>query len=513
MTWRDQGRSGYRAKQRVVVLGGGTAGWMTAAGLVRLLPDAVEVQLVESEDIGIVGVGEATLPHLRGFIETLGIDEAAFMEATRATFKLGIDFRDFGRIGESYIHPFGSFGEELNGVAFHHYWLELRKHGLAGSLGDYSLAVTAALANRFRPPAADESLASTYGYAYQFDATLFGPFMRSFATNAGVIRHEGRVVAVRRDGSSGDVTALELEDGRIIEGDVFVDCSGFRSLLLGGELQEDWEDWSHWLPCDRAAAVPCTHSSEDIPPYTTATAMPAGWRWEIPLQHRMGNGYVYSSAHLGDEEACEVILSHANGSPLADPRVLRFRAGRRRRSWSHNVIGVGLASGFLEPLESTSIYLAQMAITYLVELFPIDGKIEPRDRDEFNRLVDMEYDRIRDFLILHYHATSRDDSDFWNDMRTLRVPDTLADKLELWRNTGRVTKYSEGLFFEPSWVAVYVGQGLIPDRHDTRPGLLDRTKLARAVDRLAQAVSKEADNMPRHRDFLRADPARMAPTA
>ena len=241
--------------------------------------------------------------------------------------------------------------------------------------------------------------------------------------------------------------------------------------------------------------------------------MSAGWRWEIPLQHRMGNGYVYSSAHLGDEEACEAILSHANGTPLADPRVLRFRAGRRRRSWSHNVIGVGLASGFLEPLEFTSIYLAQMAITYLVELFPIDGKIEPRDRDEFNRLVDMEYDRIRDFLILHYHATSRDDSDFWNDMQTLRVPDTLADKLELWRNTGRVTKYSEGLFFEPSWVAVYVGQGLIPDRHDSRPGLLDRTKLARALDRLAQAVSKEAENMPRHRDFLRADPARMAPKA
>ena len=513
MKQSGQSRSGGSRKRRVVVLGGGTAGWMTAAGLVRLLPDGVDVQLVESEDIGIVGVGEATLPHIRSFIETLGIDEAAFMEATHATYKLGIDFRDFGRIGTSYIHPFGSFGEELNGVGFHHYWLELHRHGLAGQLGDYSLAVAAALANKFRPPAADESLASTYGYAYQFDATLFGPFMRSFSTEAGVTRHEGKVVAVQRNTANGDVAALELDDGRLIEGDLFVDCSGFRSLLLGEELGEQWEDWSHWLPCDRAAAMPCTHSSEDISPYTTATAMPAGWRWQIPLQHRMGNGYVFSSTHVSEDRACEAIIGHVDGKPLADPRILRFRPGRRRRSWSHNVIGVGLASGFLEPLESTSIYLAQMAITYLIELFPQADAIDASDRDEFNRLVDMEYDRIRDFLILHSHVTTRDDSEFWNDMRTMRVPDTLADKLELWRRTGRVAKYSEGLFFEPSWVAVYIGQGLLPEQHDARPAALDRTKLTRAVDRLEQAVRAEVQGMPRHRDFLRSDASRLAPAA
>ena len=505
----DQGRK----KVRVVVLGGGTAGWMAAAGIARLLLDLADVQLVESQDIGIVGVGEATLPHIRGFVEKLGIDEAAFMKATHATYKLGIDFRDFGRIGESYIHPFGSFGEELNGVDFHHYWLELQRQGLARPLGDYSLAVVAAQANRFRPPAHDVSLASTYGYAYQFDATLFGPFMRDFGLSIGVRRHEGRVSEVERDGANGDVTALVIEDGRRIEGDLFIDCSGFASLLLGRELGEEWEDWTHWLPCDRAAAMPCTHATEEIRPYTTATAMPAGWRWQIPLQHRMGNGYVFSSAHIAEEEACDALVSAAEGEPLADPRILRFRPGRRARSWSGNVIGVGLASGFLEPLESTSIYLAQMAITYLIELFPVDGVIDPRDRDEFNRLVDMEYDRVRDFLILHYHATTRDDSEFWNHVRTMTVPDSLAAKLELWRRAGRVEKYSDGLFYDASWIAVYIGQGMLPEQHDTRPALGNPQQLARATERLREAIAAEVAAMPGHRDYLRKEAARLAEAA
>lgn len=500
-------------KVRVVVLGGGTAGWMTAAGLAKLLPELADVQLVESDDIGIVGVGEATLPHIRGFVEKLGIDEAAFMKATHATFKLGIDFRDFGRIGESYVHPFGSFGEELKGVGFHHYWLELQRHGLARPLGDYSLAVKAALANRFQPPEQDDSLASSYGYAYQFDATLFGPFMRDFGVANGVRRHEGKVISVERNGESGDVAALVLEDGRKISGDVFVDCSGFRSLLLGQELEEEWQDWNHWLPCDRAAAMPCTHATEDIRPYTTATAMPAGWRWQIPLQHRMGNGYVFSSAHLSDEEACEAIIASAEGKPLSDPRILRFRPGRRSRSWSRNVIGVGLSSGFLEPLESTSIYLAQMAITYLIELFPEDGVIDPRDRAEFNRLVDMEYDRVRDFLILHYNATTRDDSDFWNHVRTMTVPDSLANKLELWRRAGRIEKYSDGLFYDASWIAVYVGQGLLPERHDMRAALGEPQHLARAAEHLHDEIERLIARMPGHREFLLAETARIAEAA
>ena len=276
-------------------------------------------------------------------------------------------------------------------------------------------------------------------------------------------------------------------------------------------MAEEWEDWTHWLPCDRAAAMPCLHEQgSDLPPYTTATAMPAGWRWEIPLQHRMGNGYVFSSAHVSEDQACEAIRAAARGTPLADPRVLRFRPGRRRRSWSGNVVAVGLASGFLEPLESTSIYLAQMAITNLIELFPSGGRIEQRDRDEFNRLVDMEYDRIRDFLILHYHVTRRDDSEFWNHVRTMQVPDSLAGKIELWRSTGRVEKYGEGLFFEPSWIAVYVGQGLLPDRFDPRVGQVDPGRVSAALDRLKQAIGGEVAAMPGHTDYLRSEAARLA---
>src|SRR5690606_36083759 len=305
---------------RIVVLGGGTAGWMSAAALQKLLGPLVEVHLVESQDIGIVGVGEATLPHIRGFVERLGIDEAAFMKATHATYKLGIDFRDFGRIGESYVHPFGSFGEEVAGVGFHHYWLEMQRLGRAAPIGAYSLAVEAGLANKFRPPAEDQSLASTYGYAYQFDATLFGPFMREYGLGIGVARTEGKVVEVRQDPETGDVTALVLEDGREISGDLFVDCSGFRSLLLGQALGEAWEDWSPWLPCDRAAAMPCTHVTKEIEPYTRATARPAGWQWRIPLQHRIGNGYVFSSAFISEDEACAALVANVEGEPLAEPR-------------------------------------------------------------------------------------------------------------------------------------------------------------------------------------------------
>ena len=496
---------------RVVVLGGGTAGWMSAASLAKLLGDQVTVDLVESEDIGIVGVGEATLPHIRGFVESLGIDEARFMAATHATYKLGIDFRDFGRIGESYIHPFGSFGEEVAGVAFHHYWLEMHRHGMAEEIGKYSLAVEAARARRFRPPATDGSLSSTYGYAYQFDATLFGPFMREFGIGIGVRRTEGKVTQVEQDPESGNVTALVLEDGRRLEGDLFIDCSGFRSLLLGNTLGEEWEDWSKWLPCDRAAALPCTHTEEEIEPYTRATAMPAGWRWRIPLQHRIGNGYVFASDFISEDEACAAIAGAVEGEKLADPRVLRFRAGRRRNSWAKNVVAVGLSSGFLEPLESTSIYLAQMAITYLIELFPQDGRIDPRDRDEFNRLVDMEYDRVRDFLILHYHATTRDDSEFWNHVRTYAVPDTLKDKLALWRETGRIEKYSDGLFYDASWLAVYIGQGLLPQRHDPRTQIPDAQRVAGALRQLRGAVESEVASMPRHREYLAREARRLAP--
>jgi tryptophan halogenase len=497
------------SKLQVVVLGGGTAGWMSAAGLARMLGEQVSVTLVESEDIGIVGVGEATLPHIRHFVERLGIDEAAFMKATHATYKLGIEFRDFGAIGESYVHPFGDFGQEVAGVPFHHYWLEMQRQGRAAPIGAYSLGVAASLAHKFRPPAAGDALGSTYGYAYQFDSARFGPFMREFGVAHGVTRIEGRVVSVER-AQNGDVAGLVLEDGQRIAGDLFVDCSGFRSLLLGDALAEPWEDWSHWLPCDSAVAVPCAHASQSIAPFTTATAMAAGWRWRIPLQHRVGNGYVYASRFTDDATAREKLIASLEGKMLAEPRQLRFKAGRRRHSWVGNVVAVGLASGFLEPLESTSIYLAQMAITNLIELFPTGGGIDARDRAAFNRAVDMEYDRIRDFLILHYNATRRDDSPFWNHVRTMELPDTLQSKMELWQQAARVERYHAGLFYEASWVAVMLGQGVMPQGHDPRAALAPVADLAGALNELERAVAAEVADMPDHRRFLEERAERLA---
>jgi tryptophan halogenase len=496
----DDGRT------RVVVVGGGTAGWMTAAALVRLLPTACTVHLVESAEIGIVGVGEATLPHIRAFVQRLGLDEADFMRATHATFKLGIDFRDFGAIGDSYIHPFGTFGRPRGDVGFHHYWLRLAAEGRARPIGDYSVAVAAARAHRFAVPnGSGDDLASSFGYAYQFDATLFGPYLRRFAERHGARRTEGRIASVDRHPETGMVRALRMESGETITADLFVDCSGFRSLLLGDAMAEPWEDWSRWLPCDRAVAMPCASPDGPIEPYTRATAKSAGWQWRIPLQHRVGNGYVYSSAHLDDQAAADALVRSVEGAPLADPRFLKFRAGRRRNSWVGNVVGVGLASGFLEPLESTSIYLAQMAITQLIELFPqhvAANGIAACDRTEFNRMVDMEYDRIRDFLILHYHATRRDDSDFWNHVRTMDIPDTLAEKMDLFRRAGRVAQYSQGLFLEPSWIAVYLGQGIVPLAWDQRADAPPLDQLDRAVADLAAGVAGAARAMPDHAAFL-----------
>lgn len=482
---------------------------MAASALSRRLSHACSVELVESEEIGIVGVGEATLPHLRNFIELLGIDEAEFMAATDATFKLGIEFHDFGAVGTSYLHPFGSFGAPLNETPFHHWWLRARAQGRRDDIADYSIANVMAREKRFAPPTSEPgSMLSTYSYAYQFDATRFAPYLRDYALARGVQRIEGRVTAVERDEGNADVAALLLADGRRIEGDVFVDCSGFRALLIGDTLQSEWQDWSHWLPCDRAVAMPCALPPGPIEPFTRAVAMSAGWRWRIPLRHRVGNGYVYSSAHLDDNAAADALRSALEGEPLADPRVLRFRAGRRKRSWDRNVVAIGLASGFLEPLESTSIYLAQGAIEQLLALFPIGGKTTEADRAEFNRIVDNEYDRIRDFLILHYHATTRSDSPFWDHVRTMTVPDSLAEKIDLFRSAGRIARYTQGLFLEPSWLAVYLGQGISPTGWDQRTGAMAPEALGKALDRLREQVAVTASRMPLHAADLPKLPAR-----
>ena len=489
-------------KLRVVVVGGGTAGWMTAAAVAKLLPHKASVHVVESEDIGIVGVGEATLPHIRAFIQRLGLDEAEFMARTGATFKLGIEFRNWGKIGDSYIHPFGAFGTDVAGVPFHQYWLRMKE--TAGPISDYSVPVCAARANKFFPPDTDpRSLGSTFGYAYQFDATRFAPWLREVAEASGAMRTEGRIVDVRLNDETGNVASLLLASGETVCGDLFIDCSGFRSLLLGGALEEPFENWSHWLPCDRAVAMPTQHASGPLAPYTSAIAMDAGWRWRIPLQHRVGNGYVYASAFCDESAVMDALKRAVEAPSLAEPRPLRFRAGRRARSWVKNCIGVGLAGGFLEPLESTSIYLIQVAIMQLVELFP-ENPIADIDRDEFNRVVDLEYDRIRDFLILHYHATTRDDTPFWNYVRTMAIPDTLAEKIELFRASGRVVKYRQGVFLEPSWLAVYLGQGVMPAGYDLRAADVPAVAMQGALDDLRLQTTTIVAAMPDHADYVAA---------
>ena len=486
----------------VVIVGGGTAGWMTAAALAKLLSQVCNVHLVESEEIGIVGVGEATLPHIRSFNERLGIDEAEFMARTRATFKLGIQFENWARIGDRYIHPFGVFGRGQGDLGFHQYWLRMLHEGhAAGHLDDYSIACTMARSGRFTLPSEDpRKIASTFNYAYQFDATLFAPFLRSIAEQLGARRTEGRIVDVELDESNGNVRAVVLASGDRIAGDLFIDCSGFVSLLVGKTLAEPFQDWSKWLPCDRAVAMPCKTETA-VTPYTSAIAMDAGWRWRIPLQHRTGNGYVHSSAFIDEQDAMDALVSAVEGDRLAEPRILRFKAGRLERSWVKNCVAIGLSGGFLEPLESTSIYLIQAAITALVELFP-EKEIAPSDRDEFNRIVDLEYDRVRDFLILHYHATERSDTPFWDYVRTMEIPDSLSEKLDLFRRRGRVVKYREGAFLEPSWIAVYLGQRILPEGHDLRADLPRGDSLASGMEELRTEIQKIVQAMPDHLQMI-----------
>ena len=487
---------------RVVVVGGGTAGWMTAAALAHVLPTQCSVVLVESEAIGIVGVGEATLPHIRAFNERLGLDESQFMAATCATYKLGIEFVDWARIGDRYLHPFGSSGRGAGGVGFHHFWNRARLLGLsAGQFGDYAISVAMSRQGRFAPPAKPGGdLAGAYNYAYQFDANLFAGYLRRIAEPKGVKRIEGRIVGASRDATSGDITDVRLEDGRSIPGDFFIDCSGFRSLLVGETLGEPFEDWSQWLPCDRAVAMPC-RTEGVLSPFTSSIAMDAGWRWRIPLQHRTGNGYVYASAFVEEQKAMDSLAAAVEGERLADPRVLRFEAGRRRRSWVHNCAAVGLSSGFLEPLESTSIYLIQVAITALIELLP-EKAVAEIDRDEFNAVIAVEYDRIRDFLILHYHATQRRDTPFWSYVGTMAIPDSLAAKIALFRGRGRVEPYARGLFLEPSWLAVYFGQHILPGDYDSRADGMPLDRLDTALRRMRAEVDQAVERMPTHADYI-----------
>ncbi len=494
--------------QRVIIVGGGTAGWMTAAGLTTVAGDRCEVTLVESAEIGTVGVGEATLPHVKDFNDYLGIDEAEFMRATQATFKLGIEFVDWGKPGNRYIHPFGTFGQPQGGVDFVHNWTRARLQGQAAPLEAYSYAIMAARAGRFDFPSTDaKSLKSTYAYAYHFDAGLYATFLRGFAERKGIKRIEGKIVEVRQD-AGGNISELVLQSGETVTGDLFIDCSGFRGLLIEQTLRSGWEDWSAWLPCDRAWAVPCAKAGALLP-YTRATALEAGWQWRIPLQHRTGNGYVFSSAFIDETAAADRLMANLDGEAQAEPKLLKFTTGRRKASWRGNCVAIGLASGFLEPLESTSIYLAQIAITNLLQLFP-EPDIDPRLRSAFNRLVDVEYDRVRDFLILHYHANTREGA-MWAHTRAMTVPDTLTERLEQFRHRGLIRKYKDGLFSPASWLAVYAGQDLPPEGYDRLADAAPFPELKAWLDDLEQRVRLNVEEMPDHDAFIRGYCAAQSP--
>jgi tryptophan 7-halogenase len=489
---------------RVVIVGGGSAGWMTAAALARLVPAGTAVTLVESDEIGTVGVGEATIPPLLDFNAALGIDENAFVAATQGTFKLGIAFEDWGHVGNRYVHPFGKYGRSTHGISFHQIWL--RQHLLGrpetnpGAFDHYAISIEAAARGRFSKPAGDpEAVLSGLAYAYHFDAGLYAKFLRDRAEGQGVVRVEGKIAQVDQSGETGFLTAVLLEDGRRIEGDFFVDCSGFRALLIGEALGVSYRSWQHWLPCDSAVAMPSAPVAPPVP-YTRSIADRAGWRWRIPLQHRVGNGHVYSSAHIDDDAARRALIAGLDGEPLAEPRVLRFTAGRREKMWDKNCVAIGLSAGFVEPLESTSIHLIQSGIFRLMALFP-DRNFAPVEVEAYNRSLIDEYEHVRDFIVLHYHASTRTDSDFWNYCRTMDIPDSLAARLDLWRGKGRVFR-GANLFTEESWTAVLLGQGIIPGNADPLVAMLPVEETAAFLTHMRGIIAQTAEAMPRHEDYI-----------
>jgi tryptophan halogenase len=490
--------------KKVVIVGGGTAGWMAAAALSKVVGDfpGLEIELVESEAIGTVGVGEATIPGILLFNAMLGIDENEFVRETHATYKYGIEFVDWTRLGHSYVHPFGHYGIDMLGIEFHHHWLKGRTIGDTSELDEYSLAIAAGKLDRFLRPRKDapNSPLSRIAYAYQFDAGLYARYLRGRAEALGARRTEGRIVEVEQDPESGFVTAVKLESGTRVEGEFFIDCSGFRALLIGQAMGSQFVDWTPWLPCDRAVAIPCTIGG-DMQPLTRSTARPAGWQWRIPLQHRIGNGHVYSSAHMSDDEAVALLLANLDGEPLAGPNFIKFTGGHRECAWVKNVLGLGLAGGFLEPLESTAIHLVQSGIARLLTLFPTLDFNAP-EIERYNRETVREYVDIRDFLVLHYKATERNDSEFWNYCRNLEPPEGLARKLAIFRSSGRVFQDNNELFSDTSWLAVLVGQGIKAGSYHPMADVLPDEETIKRLAHIREVIRTTAGQMPKQQQFL-----------
>ena len=481
--------------QRIVIAGGGTAGWMAAAAIARTLGQAVDLTLVESEAIGTIGVGESTIPPLVNFNRILRINEADFMRATQATFKLGILFDDWKDLGTQYFHSFGLTGKDHWSAGFQHFWLYGRTKGHQQPYDDYCMELKAAIAGKFAHLPEDRM-----NYAYQLDSGLYARFLREMAEADGTKRIEGKIARVELDGTSGDIAALVLDGDRRIEGDMFIDCTGFRALLMEGALHAGFDDWSNWLPCDSAIALQTPNVHPPVP-YTRVMAHDAGWQWRIPLQHRTGNGIVYCSRYLDKDAALDRMLGNIEGDVLTEPNFLRFTAGTRRKQWYRNCVAMGLSAGFMEPLESTAIHLIQRSVLRFIRMLPA-GRVSERDVAEFNEQQMQDMLQIRDFLVLHYKVTNRRDSPFWRHCAAMPIPDTLAQKIELFRETGRVFRKKEELFAENSWVQVMMGQGIEPQSHHPIAEKLRDDELDRLLEAIRSEVRQTVAGLPAHQDYV-----------
>ncbi len=490
--------------KEIVIVGGGTAGWMTAAAFSKVLGKRCRIRLLESDEIATIGVGEATIPLIKNFNMALEIDEDEFLRQTQGTFKLGIEFVNWGKIGDSYIHGFGKIGQEMGMAPCYQYWLKMRQAGLAPGLEKYSINTLAPRASKYlrSEPEMVGSPLGDINNAFHFDAGLYAKFLRGISEALGVVRTEGRVVQTVLRESDGFIEAVVLASGERVAGDFFVDCSGTRAILIGDALGIAYEDWSHWLPCDRAIAVPC-ESIHPLVPYTRSTAHSAGWQWRIPLQHRIGNGHVYSSRFMSQDEATSILLNNLDGKQLAEPRYIPFVPGRRKETWNKNCVAVGLSSGFFEPIESTNIHLIQTAIQRVLNLFPNSG-FNQADIAEYNTQTQFEYERIRDFIILHYKATQRDDSPFWNHCRTMEIPATLQHKIDLFSGNGRVYREGSELFAETSWVQVMIGQGIAPKSYNPLVDLRTEDEVREFLGNIENVIQKCVDVMPTHEEYIAA---------
>jgi tryptophan halogenase len=484
----------------IVIVGGGTAGWMAAAFFSRVSHGALNIRVIESDAIGAVGVGEATIPSIQQFNKLLGIDEKTFLQKTQGTIKLGIEFCDWGSIGNRYLHAFGSIGSDIGLVNFYHYWLRARAAGDTSSLWDYSLNAKACEQNKFTPlHQLQHAPIDGFNHAYHFDASLYAAYLRDYATERGVSRTEGLIKTVQQ-ADDGSIKALVMASGEVIDGDFYIDCSGFKALLIEQTLNAGYEDWSHWLPCDSAVAVGCERLAT-ITPFTRSTAHTSGWQWRIPLQHRTGNGHVYSSKYMSDAEAAQVLLNHLDGAVIGEPRIIRFKTGVRKEIWKKNCVALGLASGFLEPLESTSIALIQHGLELLMKYFPSAKPSQP-DIDDYNAHMRREYEMVRDFIILHYVQTDREDSPFWRYCKQMSVPERINHKRTLFSANARITRDNNELFGEMAWLQVMLGQGISPVGYHPLTVRLSDREIAELLGRVKQAVGNTVNSMLSHEQFL-----------